>query len=253
MITAVRPPGSPLSRVPYSSSQVPVAGAHPGPGGQFERIGAGRDRTGAGGDRLHRSSTRSAAAVAGPRPARRSSAARPPRSTPARLLVEDDDARPVVGRSRRRARQAGATIERRRPAAIAGGQRGQRPHLGLGEPGLVGVAQEGRRAPVDAVDDERHAQLVAEAVRLVGPVPGRAGQVAVGVDAGRPGDPATVGEEGPLVDVLDDVLVVGQPRAGAADVAVDAAGEQDRPRVDRVPAVGVERDDGLSASATAAP
>jgi hypothetical protein len=41
----------------------------------------------------------------------------------------------------------------------------------------------------------------------------------VGIDAGRPDDPSAVGAEGPLVDVLDHVLVMGEPRPGAADVA----------------------------------
>jgi hypothetical protein len=73
------------------------------------------------------------------------------------------------------------------------------------------MPQKGRRAPVDAIDNEGHPQLITEAVRLMGPMPGRAAGVAVGVDTGRPGDAAAVGEEGPLVDVFDDVLVVRQP------------------------------------------
>lgn len=66
----------------------------------------------------------------------------------------------------------------RRPAPIEGANGGQRADLSLGEPGLVGAAQEGGRAPVDAVDDEGHPQLVAETVVHVGTVPSRAGQLA---------------------------------------------------------------------------
>jgi len=160
------------------------------------------------------------------------------------VLVEDDDPRPVLdrtsgGRHDRLGKQGMAQAGRDR-----GSEPGQRLHVGLGEPGLVGLTQEGRRAPVDAVGDKRYAQFVAEIERLVGPVPGRAGELAVGVEAGGAGDLSAVGEDGPLVDVLGDVLVVSQPRGGAADVAVDAAGEQDRARVDRVAAVSVEPDDG---------
>ena len=43
-------------------------------------------------------------------------------------------------------------------------------------------------------------------------------------------------EEPPLVDVLDDVLVFGQPRAGTVDVVVEAAGEQHGAGIHRVPA-----------------
>jgi hypothetical protein len=159
------------------------------------------------------------------------------------VLVEDHDTRPMVDRGVRRDRL------RQESAAQTGGdqgcQRDQRLHLGLGEPGLVCGAQERRGPPVDAVGDQRDAQLVAETKSLVGPVPGRARQLTVRVDAGSPGDPTAVGEEGPLVDVLDDVLVVSQPRPGASDVPVDATGEQNRPWVDRVVAVALERDDGF--------
>ena len=127
------------------------------------------------------------------------------------MLVEDDDPRTVVdgpvGVGGDRLRQDGAAQAGR----DRGGQRDHHLQFGCGEPGLVGVPQEGRGAPIDAVDDEGDAQLVTEAVGLLGPVPDGAGQFAVGVDAGRPRDPATVGEEGPFVDVLDDVLVVGEP------------------------------------------
>jgi hypothetical protein len=61
-----------------------------------------------------------------------------------------------------------------------------------------------------------------------------------------------MGEERPLVDILDDVLMVGQPRPRATDVAVDAPGEQDGSWVDGVTA---EPSNGMTlprASATAA-
>ena len=74
-------------------------------------------------------------------------------------------------------------------------------------------------------------------------MPGAPGQETVGVDAGRSGQPTAVREERPLVDVLDGVLVMREPRPGAGNVAIDASGEQDRPRVDGVPAEAVERYD----------
>ena len=64
----------------------------------------------------------------------------------------------------------------------------------------------------------------------------------MGGEAGRAGPSSAVRKERPLVDVLDHVLVFGQPGPRAADVPVEAAGEQDGARVDGVPASAVERD-----------
>src|SRR6185437_15908476 len=77
-------------------------------------------------------------------------------------------------------------------------------------------------------------------VGLVGAVPGAARQVAVGGQAGGSGDPATAGQEPPLVHVLDQVLVGGQPGARAGDVLVEAAREQHSARVHGVPTAAVK-------------
>jgi hypothetical protein len=53
-----------------------------------------------------------------------------------------------------------------------------------------------------------------------------------------------VREEGPLVHVVDDELVLGQPGSGAAHIAVEAAGEQHGAGIDAVPAAALESDDG---------
>ena len=51
-------------------------------------------------------------------------------------------------------------------------------------------------------------------------------------------------EEGPLVHVVDDELVLGQPGSGAAYIAVEAAGEQHGAGIDAVPAAALESDNG---------
>src|SRR5256885_14532516 len=75
-------------------------------------------------------------------------------------------------------------------------------------------------------------------------MPGAAREVTVGGQAGGAREAAAVREEGPLVHIVDDELVLGQPRSGAGHIAVDAAGEQHGAGIDAVPAAALEPDDG---------
>ena len=80
------------------------------------------------------------------------------------VLVEDHDAGPVVDGADAmvcRRRREEATAQAR---ADVRGQRDQGPDVVGGEPRVVRPPQEGRRAPVDAVDHERDTQLVSEPV-----------------------------------------------------------------------------------------
>src|SRR5690349_20627774 len=75
-------------------------------------------------------------------------------------------------------------------------------------------------------------------------MPGAAREITVGGQAGGAREAAAAGEEGPLVHVVDDELVLGQPGSGAAHVAVKTAGEQHGAGIDAVPAAAFEPDDG---------
>ena len=154
--------------------------------------------------------------------------------------VEHDDAWAVDGRH-----EVLDLVDDQRPPGSGGdgtGQLGKQADVVLGEPRLALIAEKPGCGPVDVVGDEGGAQFVADAVRRVRAVPGAAREVAVGSDAGRSGTAPAMGEERPLVDVLDDVFVLGQPGSGAADVSVEAAGEQDGAGIHTVPAAAVEPD-----------
>jgi hypothetical protein len=115
------------------------------------------------------------------------------------LPVKDDDAW-AVGRAIDPTRCGN---QQSAPESV-GDRRGQRHkavHLILGEPSPVGIPEQPRSGPVRAADYERDSQLVSNSVVLVGSMPGAAGGIAVGCEAGGSGDTAAAGEEPPFVYV----------------------------------------------------
>lgn len=90
------------------------------------------------------------------------------------------------------------------------------------------------------VDDVMRQHAGAHA--LAGAVPCTPVEITVRRDAGCPDVVCAAREKPPPVDVVDHVLVFGEPRTRAHDLAVHAAGDQNGARIDAVPAGARKRD-----------
>jgi hypothetical protein len=163
---------------------------------------------------------------------------------PARVAVEQQQARPVVPDDAQRLGRAGADPER---LAQRCGQARQQAGLGAGEGGLALAAQQGDGTPGALAHPEHRPQLVVEPVRAQEPPvaaahPGVAGG---GPQGGRRNLGA--GDVAVQVDVLGQELPAPELRAGVGVAQVEAFQPrrgrwQPGARVGRQPHGRVERD-----------